>query len=57
MDRFAAKKIHELQKSLLFKDADATTVSGESVVVSGVDTVDKYMFLDRLFLRQYCTPC
>ena len=36
--------VHELQKSILFKHAPTVTVSGESIVVMGDDTVKKYMF-------------
>jgi hypothetical protein len=36
--------IHELQKSMIFNHAPAVTVSGESVVVIGDETVKKYMF-------------
>jgi hypothetical protein len=36
--------VHEMQKNLLFNHSAAVTVSGESIVVMGDDTVKKYMF-------------
>jgi hypothetical protein len=36
--------IHEFQKNHVFKDSDAITVSGESVVLAHPHTVQKYMF-------------
>lgn len=36
--------MHDTQKKLLFKDSDAVTVSGESVVVADANEVKKYMF-------------